>query len=124
MKKIQAFENSKVTLTDSYYLNATNKVVKNILSLDADRLLMGFRENAVLMYQSKKDNPEIPLCKIPDFYKGKFRYGGWENTLIAGHTLGHYLTALAQACGNEAVSQDDRNACKEACDYSVAQLKV
>lgn len=124
MKKIQAFENSKVTLTDSYYLNATNKVVKNILSLDADRLLMGFRENAVLMYQSKKDNPEIPLCKIPDFYKGKFRYGGWENTLIAGHTLGHYLTALAQACENEAVSQDDRNACKEACDYSVAQLKV
>ena len=47
-----------------------------LLRLEPDRLLHNFRKHAGL-------EP-----------KGEI-YGGWENDTIAGHTLGHYLTALA-----------------------------
>jgi DUF1680 family protein len=48
-----------------------------LLSLDADRLLHGFRSNAGLA-------PKGP------------RYGGWESEeLCPGHTLGHYLSACS-----------------------------
>jgi DUF1680 family protein len=47
-----------------------------LLSLDADRLLHNFRVGAGLP----------PRAEV---------YGGWENDTIAGHTLGHYLSALA-----------------------------
>lgn len=123
MKKIEAFENSKVTLTDSYYVNATDKVVKNILTLDADRLLAGFRENAVLAWNSDPSKEMITATEEVKINKGKNRYGGWENTLIAGHTLGHFLTALAQAYVNPVVNVDDKTACKKTCDYIVSELK-
>jgi hypothetical protein len=29
--------------------------------------------------------------------RGKQRYGGWENSLIGGHTMGHYLSAASRA---------------------------
>ena len=47
-----------------------------LLRLEPDRLLHNFRKHAGL----------TPKGAI---------YGGWENDTIAGHTLGHYLTALA-----------------------------
>ena len=47
-----------------------------VLSLSPDRLLSRFRSSAGL-----------PPRAAP--------YGGWEGDTIAGHTLGHYLTALA-----------------------------
>ena len=47
------------------------------MSLDEDRLLLGF---SII---SGKDN-------------GAEYYGGWEDSAIKGHTLGHYMTALAQ----------------------------
>ena len=34
--------------------------------------------------------------------------GGWEGALIGGHTLGHYLTALAQAYANANTSDEDK----------------
>ena len=43
--------------------------------LDPDRLLHNFRKYAGL-------TPKAPI------------YGGWESDTIAGHTLGHYMTAL------------------------------
>ena len=86
MKKIEAFENSKVTLTDSYYVNATDKVVKNILTLDADRLLAGFRENAVLAWNSDPSKEMITATEEVKINKGKIRYGGWENTLSSSKT--------------------------------------
>lgn len=70
---------NQVTVTDAYLVNAENREIDYLLSLDADRLLAGFRETAGL------DG------------KGKKRYAGWETSLIGGHTLGHYLTAVAQA---------------------------
>lgn len=56
-----------------------------LLSLEADRLLSWFRKEAGL-------KPKAP------------NYGGWENHEIAGHSLGHYLTACSLAWA----STDDR----------------
>ncbi len=74
-----AYDLSAVDITDTYLTNAEDKEIAYLLSLDADRLLVGFRETAGI------DT------------KGARRYAGWETSLIAGHTLGHYLTATAQA---------------------------
>lgn len=76
---LSSFELEDVLLTDHYYINASEKEIEYLLSFDADKLLVGFRATA----------------KIST--KGAIRYNGWENSLIGGHTLGHYLTACAQA---------------------------
>ena len=49
-----------------------------LLSLEPKRLLAPFRETAGLPKEGEA-------------------YGGWEKTQIRGHTMGHYLTAMAQA---------------------------
>ncbi len=67
-----------VRVTDRFAQNAFRKELDYLLSLEPGRLLKGFYENAGI------DSPFV-------------RYGGWENTLIGGHTLGHYLSALAHA---------------------------
>ena len=78
-------------VSDKYYDEALHLEVKNMLALNPDRLVAGFRETAgaiVGMNQSSRNS----------FMKGNERYGGgWENGLIGGHTLGHYIKALAQA---------------------------
>lgn len=89
MTDLKAFSLSNVTLKDDYLINAFQKEVTYLLSFDTDRLLAGFRENAGL------DT------------KGVQRYSGWENMLIGGHTLGHYLTAVAQAYESATVSSED-----------------
>ena len=76
---IEAFPMSDVTMTDAYSVNAFEKEIAYLLSFENDRLLVGFRENA----------------KMNTF--GKKRYECWESTLIGGHTVGHYMTAMAQA---------------------------
>ncbi len=68
-----------VDVTDAYLTNAEDKDIDYLLSLDSDKLLAGFRETAGVDM------------------KGATRYAGWENSLIGGHTMGHYLTAVAQA---------------------------
>ncbi len=75
---IRDFALNEVELNDSYLKNAFQLEQDYLLSLDADRLLAGFYETA---------------GKTP---KGKRYPGGWEDQDIAGHTMGHYLTALAQ----------------------------
>ncbi len=76
---LTSFALEDVLLTDDYYVNATKKEIEYLLSFDTDKLLAGFRTTA------KMDT------------KGAIRYNGWENSLIGGHTLGHYLTACSQA---------------------------
>ncbi len=80
---------AQVEVTDEYCKNALAKEIAYLLSLQEERLLAGFYENAGL---------KTPFV----------RYGGWESGLIGGHTLGHYLTALAQAAENPAVPSGDR----------------
>ena len=77
--RIRDFALNEIEVTDEYLKNAFLLEQEYLLSLEADRLLAGFYEIA---------------GKTPK----KKRYpGGWEDQNIAGHTMGHYLTALAQA---------------------------
>lgn len=76
--KFQPVSLNFVRVSDEYYNNAFEKEIEYLKSLDADRLLAGFRE-----VKGLKPKAEV--------------YHGWENTEIKGHTLGHYLSALSQA---------------------------
>jgi len=72
------FDMGAVEIMDAYELNAFSLETEYLLSLDADRLLKGF-------------------CDIGGVQSAATLYGGWENSAIKGHTLGHYLTAVSQA---------------------------
>jgi DUF1680 family protein len=74
---IKSFLMSQVKLADAYLANAFQKETDYLNSFDPDRLLSFFRITKGL--DPKAEN-----------------YTGWENTEIRGHTLGHYLSALAQ----------------------------
>lgn len=79
LSDLSAFQTGAIRLTNDYFVNAVKKEIQYLLSLDPNKLLAGFRETAGI------DT------------KGATRYSGWEDSLIGGHTLGHYLTACAQA---------------------------
>ena len=83
---------TSVKLTDAYLVNAFEKEVKYLTSLDTEKLLAGFYETAGIEKE------------------GLIRYGGWENMLIGGHTLGHYLAACVYAfeSGNSTKGQKDK----------------
>ena len=87
-----------VRLQPSLFLDAVEANRKYLLSLEADRLLHNFRTGAGL-----------PA-------KGAV-YGGWEGDTIAGHTLGHYLSALALL-----YAQTDDAEAKRRVDYIVGEL--
>ena len=89
---------SAVRLTPSDYATAVEVNRAYLFSLSADRLLHNFMQYAGLP----------PKGEI---------YGGWESDTIAGHTLGHYLSALV--CTYE---QTGDTACRERADYIVAEL--
>ncbi len=103
--QIEDFSLSDVTMTDSYSANAFEKEIAYLLSFDANRLLCGFRENAGLNTN------------------GARRYAGWENTLIAGHTIGHYLTALAQAYQNPTLTDAQRGKISDMLDTLLAGMR-
>lgn len=69
-----------------------------LLSLSADRLLHNF-----LLYAGLPPKGEI--------------YGGWESDTLAGHTTGHYLSALALM-----FEQVDDQECRSRADYIVDEL--
>ncbi|HYG78874.1 MAG TPA: beta-L-arabinofuranosidase domain-containing protein [Pyrinomonadaceae bacterium] len=74
---MEPFKLGQVELLRSPFRAAMERNAKYLLSLDPDRLLHNTRKYAGL-------KPKGAL------------YGGWEARGIAGHTLGHYLTALSQ----------------------------
>lgn len=74
--RAEMFPLSAVRLAPSIYLDAVNTNRTYLLSLDPDRLLHNFRKGAGL-------TPKGDL------------YGGWEARGIAGHILGHYLSACS-----------------------------
>ncbi len=96
--KVIYFDLKDVRLTDSPFKNAMDLNVAWMKELDLDRLLSNFRTNAGL---KPKAEP----------------YGSWEAMGIAGHTLGHLLTALSQ----QYASTGDEE-CKEMIDYIVDEL--
>lgn len=74
----QDFPMGDVELLDDYEENAFHLETAYLKELDADRLLKGF-------------------CTVGGVASDAELYGGWENSAIRGHTLGHYLTAVSQA---------------------------
>ncbi|MBO6239610.1 MAG: glycoside hydrolase family 127 protein [Butyrivibrio sp.] len=105
-----------VEVTDRYFDEALHLDVKNMLLLDPDRLLAGFRETASIIGGIDENSKKILM-------KGKKRYGGWEDGLIAGHTLGHYIKALSQAQINLGLSISEQGEVKERLDYLIDGLK-
>ena len=97
-RTVAAFDPEDVRLLESPFLEAARRNAAWLLSLDADRLLHNTRKYAGL-------EP-----------KGE-RYGGWESRGIAGHTLGHYLTALSQ----EYAAGGDRRF-RQRIDYIVSEM--
>ncbi|MES3109196.1 glycoside hydrolase family 127 protein [Sphingomonas aurantiaca] len=89
---------SAVRLLPSAYATAVEVNRTYLLRLSADRLLHNFMVYAGLPAKA-------PL------------YGGWESDTIAGHTLGHYLTALVLMH-----AQTGDAACRTRADYIVAEL--
>lgn len=87
-----------VRLTASPFFDAVERNRLFLLSLDPDRLLHNFRAGAGL-------KPKAPV------------YGGWEARGIAGHTLGHYLSACALMH-----AQTGDAAVRERIAYIVAEL--
>lgn len=85
----QAYGLNQVLVEDEYCVNAFEKEVAYLKKFDAKRLLAGFYETAGLA--------------MP-----KMRYPGWESMLIGGHTLGHFLTATAQAYVNTQIQEKDK----------------
>ncbi len=96
--KAHPFSIAHVRLLDGPFQHAMERDKAYLLALDPDRLLAGFRVSASL-------EP-----------KGE-RYGGWEQDSIAGHSLGHHLSAVSlmyAATGDQQL--------KERADYIVSEL--
>lgn len=76
--KIQmlSFEPDEVILLPSPFLDAMKADVQWLKYIEPDRLLSQFRTHAGLEAKARK-------------------YGGWESDGLAGHSLGHYLSACA-----------------------------
>lgn len=75
-RRLESFPLSQVRLKPSRFLTAQEINQRYLLSLEPDRLLHNFRAGAGL----------APKGEV---------YGGWESRGIAGHSLGHYLSAVS-----------------------------
>jgi uncharacterized protein len=74
--KVTSIDLPEVKLLDGPFKKAMELDAKYLLELNPDRLLSWFRKEAGL-----KPKGEV--------------YGGWESDQLAGHTLGHYLSACS-----------------------------
>lgn len=96
--QVHSFPPSQVHLLDGPFRAAMERDADYLLRLEPDRFLAWFRKEAGL-------EP-----------KGEV-YGGWESMGIAGHSLGHYLSACSMLYANEG---DER--LKERVEYIVDEL--
>lgn len=87
-----------IRLLPSIWADAVAANTRYLLSLEPDRLLHNFRTSAGLP----------PKGEV---------YGGWESDTIAGHTLGHYLTALSLT-----VAQTGDAECRRRVGYIMGEL--
>lgn len=98
--KVWAFDLEDVRLDDGLFKDAMERNAAWLLSLEPDRFLSWFRKEAGLE----------PKAEV---------YGGWESQGVAGHCLGHYLSACAMqyaATGDETF--------KERAAYIVEELAL
>lgn len=90
-----------VTVTDPLWIEAAEKNRKFLSEMDPERVLSGFRKTAGIKTASKP-------------------YGGWEDSLIAGHAVGHYFSALAMLIAS---LRGEKNRKTELCN-SVTKAKT
>jgi DUF1680 family protein len=74
--RVQPFELKEVKLLDGPFKQATELNVKSLLNYELDRLIAKFRSEAGLKPKAE-------------------HYHGWEDDTLAGHSLGHHLSACA-----------------------------
>lgn len=74
--RVRQFDLSNVRLLEGPFLHATELNINTLLGYEPDRLLSRFYTEAGL--EPKADH-----------------YMGWENETLAGHSLGHYLSACS-----------------------------
>ncbi|HEV8427788.1 MAG TPA: beta-L-arabinofuranosidase domain-containing protein [Pyrinomonadaceae bacterium] len=99
-REAEEFRLEDVRLLDGPFRHAMMKDADYLLRLDADRLLSGFRKESGLKPKAEA-------------------YGGWESMNIAGHSLGHYLSACALMF---AATGDVRF--RERVNYIIAELEA
>jgi len=95
---VEAFALNQVNLLDGPFRHARQLDEQTVLAYEPDRLLARFRIQAGLPPKAEA-------------------YGGWEGESLAGHSLGHYLSAcslLFQSTGNPEF--------RDRADYIVAEL--
>jgi MYXO-CTERM domain-containing protein len=79
VEKLQEFPLDQVQITDAYQQNLFKKEMAYLLTaIDSDRLMAGF----------KAVSQNVTPTNL---------YGGWESQNIRGHTMGHWLSAVAHA---------------------------
>ncbi|SEL15434.1 hypothetical protein SAMN05428989_1566 [Pseudoxanthomonas sp. GM95] len=96
--KVTALPLQDVRLKPSMFLDSLLVNRRYLFEIEPDRLLHNF-----LQYAGLPPKGEV--------------YGGWEGDTIAGHTLGHYLSALSKLYAQTGDMQ-----VKQRIDYIVAQL--
>ena len=100
LKAVQPFDLPQVEILDGRFKQGIELNKTILLNYEPDRLLARFREQAGLEPKAKS-------------------YGGWEAESLAGHSLGHYLSACVlvyQVTGDEEF--------KERANYIVDELAV
>ncbi len=108
---LDEFDMAQVRVTDPYYMQLFQVDAEYLLRLDADTLLAGFK--AVSLGQDPANGVSL--------------YGGWEGgwSLLRGHTLGHYLTALAQAYKQTQGTDEDMNSeISSLIDHIIDEMKT
>lgn len=99
MEKVKVLEETgNVTLLDGIFKDSQEKGKEYLLYLDVDRLVAS-------CYEAVHQPPKKP------------RYGGWEKMGIAGHSIGHWLSATATMY---AVTEDV--ALKDKLNYAIDEL--
>ena len=96
----------KVRLLDGPFKERQDLNARFLAMVEPDRLLAGFRERAGLPAKAR-------------------RYGGWEAKDITGHSLGHYLSAVARAGMRDSVDYivDELAATQDADGYVMTAPK-
>lgn len=121
MSELQEFAYADVAINDDYYNNVAAKDVEFLNKFDPDRLLYNFRLTAG--YKAA----EIKEKDIHNDGSGATKPypGGWENSRIGGHTMGHYLAAAAQGIANGYgdVAGEDGFTLNQRLDYIITELK-
>lgn len=97
--RVLPFDLKDVELLDGPFKHAMELNIVSLLNYEPDRFLAKFRTEAGLEPRAE-------------------HYHGWEDNTIAGHSLGHYLTACSEMYGSTGDSRF-----LERVNYIVAELK-